>query len=149
MIWKKIKIIITGAGYYKELINSLNLNNYIKLYDWILHEDLKYLYTISKLIVYPSIYEGVGFPVIEGIMHLKPVLISANTAMEEIINEPELTVKEPFNPNKWAESTYKILTDDHLYSKLIAKIKERAKIFSIENMVAQHLKLYREIADDD
>jgi glycosyltransferase involved in cell wall biosynthesis len=146
---KRIKIIITRASYYKELVDSLNLNNYVRLYNWIQHEDLKYLYVISKLIVYPSIYEGVGFPVIEGIMHCKPVLISANTAMEEIINEPELTVKEPFNPNKWAESVYRILTDDNLYSKLITKIKERTKVFSIENMIAQHLKLYREIADND
>jgi glycosyltransferase involved in cell wall biosynthesis len=146
---KRIKIIITRSSFYKELITSLNLNEYIKLYDWIRHEDLKYLYTISKLVVYPSIYEGVGFPVIEAIRYGKPVLISANTAMGEIVNEPELTIQEPFNPNAWAKSIYQLLNDEHLYLKLSKKMEERSKIFSIENMISQHLKLYQEVALHD
>ncbi|MDT7864623.1 MAG: hypothetical protein RQ922_01940 [Thermoproteota archaeon] len=74
---KRIKKIITRSSFYKELITFLNLNKYIKLYDWSHHE----------LIVYPSIYEGVSFPVIEVIRYVKPVLISTNTTMEEIIDE--------------------------------------------------------------
>jgi glycosyltransferase involved in cell wall biosynthesis len=69
--------------------------------------------------------------------------------MEETINEPELTIQEPFNPNTWAKSIYEIVNDEHLYLKLSKKMEERSKIFSIENMIAQHLKLYRELALHD
>jgi hypothetical protein len=37
--------------------------------------------------VYPSIYEGVSFPIIEVIKYGKHVLISTNITMEEIIDE--------------------------------------------------------------
>jgi hypothetical protein len=74
---QKIKKIIIRLSFYKELITFLNLNKYIKLYDRLHHE----------LMVYPSIYEGVSFTIIEVIKYGKHVLIITNITMEEIIDE--------------------------------------------------------------
>jgi glycosyltransferase involved in cell wall biosynthesis len=41
-------------------------------------------YTESKLLVYPSMYEGFGLPIIEAMLYKTPVLCSKNSSLEEI-----------------------------------------------------------------
>jgi glycosyltransferase involved in cell wall biosynthesis len=50
-------------------------------------EELKTLYVTCKALVYPSIYEGFGIPVLEAFSMDCPVLTSGNSAMEEIAGE--------------------------------------------------------------
>jgi len=144
---KKIKVIITRSKYYSDIIKKLDLEKEIMLYDWIPHDELNYLYYLSKIIVYPSLYEGVGFPVIEAIQHGKPVLISANTAMTEIIDEPDLIINEPMNEKVWATKIIELLEDEKIYSKLKSRIEEKARKFSVENMVKAHIQIYKELSE--
>ena len=41
-------------------------------------------YTESKLLVYPSMYEGFGLPIIEAMLYKTPVLCAKNSSLEEI-----------------------------------------------------------------
>jgi glycosyltransferase involved in cell wall biosynthesis len=44
-------------------------------------------YTESKLLVYPSMYEGFGLPIIEAMLYKTPVLCSKNSSLKEIGKE--------------------------------------------------------------
>jgi len=79
--------------------------------------------------------------------HGKPILVSANTAMEEIVNEPYLIINEPLNENEWAKKISELLEDEKLYSKLKFRIQEESKKFSLEKMVKEHIKIYKELSE--
>ena len=71
-----IKHLVTHLGYLSE-------------------EDLRKEYLTCKALIYPSIYEGFGLPVLEALTLDCPVLTSKNTVMEEIAGNAALY----FNPN--------------------------------------------------
>lgn len=51
---------------------------------YVTDEELARLYSDSAAVVFPSLYEGFGLPVLESFAHNTPVLTSRNSVMEEI-----------------------------------------------------------------
>jgi len=110
--------------------------------EWINFEDMKYFYKLASLVIYPSLYEGVGFPVIEAIFNKKPVLISKGTAMCEIINNEKLIIQEPRNSYLWASRILEILNNEKLRSQIIADLENLSGKFNWNRIIKEILNLY-------
>jgi len=74
----------------------------IKFLGYITEEELKKEYLSCKAVVYPSIYEGFGLPVLEALCLNAVVLTSKNTVMEEIAGEAGIYFN-PEDPNDIAD----------------------------------------------
>ncbi len=68
----------------------------IKFIDNATDEDLLYLYNSAKALIYPSMYEGIGLPVLEALSCQCPVITSKYTACEEHIST-DLFLADPKN----------------------------------------------------
>jgi glycosyltransferase involved in cell wall biosynthesis len=84
-----IKLHISSPAMWKsknifQFINQENLTNQIIFCGFLSENELIQKYLTCKAVVYPSIYEGFGIPVLEGLKMDCIVLTSKNTAMEEI-----------------------------------------------------------------
>ncbi len=73
-----------GKESVKEIVNSLNLIDFIILYDEVSDELLLRLYDKALFLVMPSLYEGFGLPIIEALSRGLPVLTSNNSSMPEV-----------------------------------------------------------------
>lgn len=78
--------------------------------------------------VYPSLYEGFGFPVLEAMAVGTPIVTSPRGAIPEVAGEAG-TYSNPERPEELAQCISSLLTDASLRAKKIALGRERSKIF--------------------
>jgi glycosyltransferase involved in cell wall biosynthesis len=104
--------------------------------------DLQTLFEHADLYVFPSKYEGFGLPPLEAMSRGCAVASSNATCLPEILGE----AAHYFDPNdeQAMYATIKtILFDPKLKQTLIAKGKERSKLFSWEQAARETLKVYQ------
>lgn len=107
------KLVLSGTivdkKYYKSLLNLIKKND-IRNIVWIIEpseEIKKYLINSCDFLVYPSFYEGFGFPILEAQKYNKNILTSKNSSLVEINNN------SPFiNPNNYISIANGILILD-------------------------------------
>jgi glycosyltransferase involved in cell wall biosynthesis len=142
---KNIRLIATRALIYKSYATKYKLEGVVDLYDWIDNNDLHYLYLVSDLVIYPSLYEGIGFPVIESICFNKPIIIYYNSPMADLVNDPRLFVYNPFSSEELAKKIYELLTNSNLRREISEIFKEKCKLFRPESITKQFYKLFEEM----
>jgi glycosyltransferase involved in cell wall biosynthesis len=107
-------------------------------------EDLPALYAGAELLVYPSLHEGFGLPVLEAMSCGTPVVVSRVPALAELVGEAGILV-EP-EPQAIADGIAALLGDPTRRAELSAAGLERAAAFSWHRAAAATLELYRGLA---
>ncbi|MCB9062453.1 MAG: glycosyltransferase family 4 protein [Halobacteriovoraceae bacterium] len=96
----KLKIIgkQDGRFYFKalELINQLGLIDRVEFTGYLTDDELRIILNSSKGLLFPSLYEGFGLPIVEALACNCPVLTSRGSSMQEVANEHTLFV-DPYN----------------------------------------------------
>jgi glycosyltransferase involved in cell wall biosynthesis len=143
------RLIIAGSPSwsFKSIYKFLKKNkfkNEIKLIGYVEPKDKPYLYNLAKLFVYPSFYEGFGFPPLEAMASGTPVIASLAPSLGEIIGPGGLLV-DPYNTNEIAEAMIQILNNKKLKNSLIEKGLKQAKKFSWEQCALETLNLFKQI----
>ena len=127
------------------LIESLKLEKDVVFVEWIPSpKELASFYTQAELFVFPSIYEGFGWPPLEAMACGCPVISSDVTAMPEILGSAAVYVS-PYDVEGWYQAMVEVLTDDGLKKGLSVKGMERAKLFDWKKTAEETLKVYREV----
>ncbi len=88
-----------GAETIKRVTAESPVSNDILFLGFIQKEDVALLYNACDLMVFPSLYEGFGFPIIEAMACGAPVICSNNTSLGEIATG----YAETFDPNNFEE----------------------------------------------
>lgn len=96
-------------------------------------EDLPVLYSGATAFIYPSLYEGFGLPVLEGMQCGVPVVTCDNTSLPEVGGDAVLYVKGN-DVNETAEVLYKLYTNPALRQSMSEKGLRRAQQFSWTKM---------------
>jgi glycosyltransferase involved in cell wall biosynthesis len=94
-------------------------------------EELASLYRGATAMVFPSLYEGFGLPIVEAMACGTPVLTSSLASMPEIAADAALTV-DPLSVEAIADGLKKLVHDDALRSRLRLRGLERARDFTWE-----------------
>jgi len=77
---------------------------------FIREEDKAALYAQADLFVYPSLYEGFGFPPLEALLAGAPVITSFNSALPEVVGEWASLI-DPYNVSELALVMKELLND--------------------------------------
>jgi glycosyltransferase involved in cell wall biosynthesis len=142
------KLVIVGprGWLYKKILARAEkspLRDDIKFINYIAPEEKFAFYKLARLFVYPSFYEGFGFPPLEAATAGTPVVVSTNSSLPEVMGEAALMV-DPNNPAEIAKVMAECLADENLRSSLIEKGKIQAEKFSWEKCARQFLSLISE-----
>jgi glycosyltransferase involved in cell wall biosynthesis len=127
----RIKLILSGIPdpSIVALIRQWNLENHVIFSGLILDSNLPDVYRGAKALVFPSLYEGFGLPVLEAMACGTPVIASNTTALPEVIGEAGVLV-DPYDVNDIAFAIEKLVSGTQLQSELSQKGLEQAKKFS-------------------
>jgi len=145
--YPKIKLVLAGGEDYfyqrlKKKIEKRKQQNII-LAGFIEDEDLTQIYQKSEAVVFPSLYEGFGFPPLEALIYDKPVACSNRTSMPEILGD-SVEYFNPENHNSILKAIIKVIENKPKSSK--DKIKKLKSKFNWNKTAKNTLKVYKSVA---
>jgi glycosyltransferase involved in cell wall biosynthesis len=106
--------------------------------------DLPGLVAGATVFVYPSLYEGFGFPVVQAMAAGVAVLTSNNSCLPEIAGDGALLV-DPLSVSEIARSLTRLLESESQRAELAARGRERAQQFRWETCAAKSLAFFRSL----
>jgi glycosyltransferase involved in cell wall biosynthesis len=107
-------------------------------------DDLPTLYRAAEVFVYPSLYEGFGFPPLEAMACGCPVLCSTRGALGEIIGYAAATL-DPEDVDDLKNQLVHLATEESLRANLREEGLERARHFDWERTASQTLDVYASV----
>ncbi|WP_337288944.1 glycosyltransferase family 1 protein [Candidatus Methylomirabilis sp.] len=122
-----------------DLAAQLRLLGYVEKYD------MPLLYRGARFLIFPSLFEGFGIPVIEAMAADCPVLCSKVASLPEVAGDAALFF-DPHDPEAIADAMNRILTDAELRQELVRAGRERSRQFSWERTARETLKVLEEAA---
>jgi len=94
------------------------------------------IYRGAEALIFPSLYEGFGFPILEAMACGTPVVTADRTAMPEVAGDAALLV-DPISVEQISRAMERIVSDDALRRQLRGKGQGRAAQFSWESTVSK------------
>ncbi|MBN1967937.1 MAG: glycosyltransferase family 4 protein [Candidatus Delongbacteria bacterium] len=146
---KNFKLVIVGKKNhdYHKTIELINLyKNDIVYLDFVSEETLFSLYQNTYLNIFPSIYEGFGFPILEAASFNVPSLCSNTTSLPEIGGD-SCSYFEPLNYESFKTKLIELLINSDLYYNLIKKISENLDRFSWTKNAIQTIEVYKKVEE--
>ena len=141
------KIVIHLVGRLNDLEIVLKKSDFkckINSYLSISNLDLALLYNVCDVLLFPSLYEGYGMPIIESMSCGTPVISSKRGAIPEI-SDNNLIYCDPININSISEKLLYLFSNENLKSTLIHKGLIISKQYEEKNMSLEYSKLYKSI----
>ncbi len=100
---REIKLVVTGGKFSRVFKDkALEFHQNILLTGYVSDDELAALYKNAKALILPSLYEGFGFPILEGLVMGCPV-VSSNAASLPEVGGDVVTYFDPHDPAALAE----------------------------------------------
>lgn len=100
-------------------------------------------YSISKLLVYPSLYEGFGLPILEAFAFKIPVICAKNSSLPEVAGNAAWYLDNPEDEEEQAVAINAMLNDPSKMTRLINLGDSRLIHFSWEKAANQTLAVFK------
>lgn len=148
---ENLSLVLVGnpGGAYKNVQSAMTQyadKGTIIITGYVNQTDLAHLYRGAKAFVYPSLYEGFGFPPLEAMSCGVPVVVSRSASLPEIVGNAGFYV-DPYDVGNIAEGIYQVLSDGLLRQNLITLGRERFRKFTWSKTAKKIIALHQEIKD--
>jgi alpha-1,3-rhamnosyl/mannosyltransferase len=129
----------------RRIEDAVETNSAIRRLGYVPGADLPALMGGAQALVYPSLYEGFGLPVVEAMAAGCSVITSNVSSLPEVAGDAALLV-DPRSVSEIAAAIQKIAESESLRSRLSAAGKTQASRFTWEAAAEQSLRYFAELA---
>lgn len=137
------KLSAASVERYTNLAREFGVKDRVVLTNFVTDEELVRLYNLADLMVFPSLYEGFGLPILEAWQCGTPVLTSANSSLQEIGGEAAILVNAS-SVRSVTEGLENALSKTDL-KELARRGVERSKSFTWEKVSRAVLQVLQDI----
>jgi glycosyltransferase involved in cell wall biosynthesis len=106
-------------------------------------KELIWLYRYCYANIYPSMFEGFGLPVLEGMQFGAPTLTSNSTSMPEVAGNAAILL-DPEDTEAWAQAMFRLSKNSGERDQLSTAALAQAERFKWEQSAAELLQLYKD-----
>lgn len=138
-VGKKLKLVVVG-----EAKTDIPYRRGVIFTGHVQSNELAILYSGAEVLVYPSLYEGFGLPILEAFSCKVPVVTSSFGSMREAAGTSAVLV-DPYSVVSIAEGIRKAIDTRSL---LVKKGSERVKIFNWTDIARSTLQLYQKSQEE-
>ncbi|MFH1970114.1 MAG: glycosyltransferase family 1 protein [Verrucomicrobiota bacterium] len=117
----------------------------IRYLEYVGDNELPALYAGAELFLFPSLYEGFGFPPLEAMLCGVPVLASTAGSLPEVLGNGARLIAE-FDAERWAGEALRLLADITVRHKMIEKGRDWAQRYTWRETARQTWAIYRKVA---
>ena len=144
---KHLNLVCAGGQNFNneeiELFDQLKIINKIFYFD-VNDEKLSYLYSNALAVVFPSLYEGFGIPILEAFSCDCPVILSDSSSFPEVASDAAVYF-EPGDQESILNAIQKVIYDKKFRDELILKGENRVKEFSWDKTASQTVEVYKNL----
>ncbi|MBI4836209.1 MAG: glycosyltransferase [Candidatus Abawacabacteria bacterium] len=149
-VYSDLSLVFTGAASnahadIQSFIDSHGLSEKVHYLGHIAREDMPYIYSNAEMLVFPSLFEGFGIPLVEAMRSGCPIVASSVTSVPEIAKDAALYV-DPKNPLDIAEKISRLLDNASLKHALLSNAAVQVKNFSYEQSAKTIIQNLEKIA---
>ncbi|MCF8127330.1 MAG: glycosyltransferase family 4 protein [Deltaproteobacteria bacterium] len=142
----QLDLVFTGAlngreKTFKEAVLQMGLADKVHFLGFVSEKKLAAVWSGCEFLIFPSLYEGFGIPVLEAMSIGKPVLCSNNTSLSEVAGDAALYF-DPRKPEELFRRIEEITTDDSVGKMLTARGTLHIRKFRPEDMTRSYLAIF-------
>jgi Glycosyltransferase len=146
----EVKLVFTGSllgqeGMFNDLLKQMGLEDRVYHLGYVEENEVAALMAGAHFLIFPSLFEGFGIPVVEAMKMGTPVLCSNNTSLPEVGGRAAQYF-DPRRPEEMSDLMYRIITDIQLRQSSIQLGYEQIKKFNNDTMVNQYYQLLNRAA---
>jgi glycosyltransferase involved in cell wall biosynthesis len=142
-------VVVGRVGWKSEEVVARMRNsrwrNEIRHLDYLPAGALAHVYAGAEVFVFPSIYEGFGFPLLEAMSHGVPTIAARSSSLPEIGGEASLYF-DPRDSGELAAAIHRVLSDKALRRTLIDEGRRRVQHFRWSRTADETMALFRRVA---
>lgn len=141
-----VQLVIVGKARWRQseiirLVRERGLENRVIFTGYVSNGELSALYSAAAVLIYPSLYEGFGLPVLEAMTCGTPVITSNSSSLPEVAGDAALLI-DPRNVAALVAALRAVLTSSDLAGDLRARGLKQARLFSWQKTAEQTLAVY-------
>ena len=141
------ELVLTGAAMdahkeVLEIIEKHDLTKSVRMLGFLQYEDLPYLYNLARMMVFPSLFEGFGIPLVEAMACGCPVLCANAASIPEVVGDAGLLF-DPDSAEEIAEKTWNLWNNDAKRKEMIDLGLSHAKLFDWRKTAQMTLEVYK------
>jgi glycosyltransferase involved in cell wall biosynthesis/SAM-dependent methyltransferase len=146
----RMRLVLTGAdtGLRQELgqaVSRLGLEQRVVFAGYVSDDELSALLTGARALIFPSLFEGFGMPLVEAMAVGTPILCSNVTSLPEVGGDAALYF-DPRRPDDIAAAIARLLDEPGLGEALVARGRERLAAFGgPEDMARNYLDVFEDV----
>jgi glycosyltransferase involved in cell wall biosynthesis len=110
---------------------ELGISHLVKFLNYVSYDELPIIINQAIALVFPSLWEGFGLPVLEAMACGTPVITSNISSLPEVAGDAAILIN-PYNPREITAAMQTIINDSELRKQLSEKGLKRANQFSWE-----------------
>lgn len=139
-----VPLVCTGARFeagpdIATLANNLGVSDLVHDLGFVHEAEVAWLYRNARALVFPSLYEGFGYPLLEAMVSECPILASSVGALPEVAG-PAAVYFDPENVVEMANAIRRVWLNQDLRKSLAERGRIRALKFSKEEFINNHLR---------
>ncbi len=144
-----LQLVITGKkgeayGEVVNLLHALGLEKDVILTGYVPSQEMPFLLNGAEALVFPSLHEGFGLPLVEAMACGCPVITSNCSAMPEVVGDAAILI-DPYNEEEIEAAMTKVVGDAELRIRMKGKSLARARQFSWERTARKTLKVFESL----
>jgi glycosyltransferase involved in cell wall biosynthesis len=144
---KEIHFVKVGKDFnseQKDLILKLGIESHVHYMGNLDDSDLNLIYNLSDVLVFPSLYEGFGWPPLEAMACGTPVVCSNKGSLKEVVGDSAIFV-EPYDREGFARAILVLMADGEIRQNKIKQGFENIKRFDWKRMTEAVFRVYQEV----
>ena len=146
---EKYNLVFAGQSWSNSEVIEARINQSpdkerIFMTGFISQENLRLLYMEAHLFIFPSLYEGFGFPLLKTMASGVPAICSRTSSLPEIGGDAILTFA-PENPNEIKDCIEQVLNLPELYNDMKKKGLKQVEKFNWAHHVENIIKSYEQV----
>ncbi len=139
-------LVLTGIAMQSQaeimaLISRAGLAGSVRILGYLPAADLPYLYNSARMMVFPSLFEGFGIPLVEAMASGCPVVCADATSLPEVVGDAGVLFN-PLDPEEMAETLWTAWSDEEKLAGMRRKGRERAPLFSWDIAALKTMAVY-------
>ena len=146
---QRMPLVVAGAFGWKyepvvDAVRELGLRDWVRFVGYAGLPDLPALYQMAQAVLFPSLDEGFGLPLLEAFASGTPVLASNAGSIPEVAGDAAL-LSAPEDVQALADHLLSLLTDQHLRERQAAAGRARAALYTWSASAAAHRAVYESV----